>query len=103
MLKTICKKLYNTGRQSLLLLLFSILFCLSNLSQTQTKRIAVVANGLNPFESLSVVNLDYPDLKKAVQQDLVKLGQTPNDIQIDDNLAYVVNTNDNHIQIIDLK
>ena len=103
MLTSICKKLSNSGRQSLLLLLFSILFCLSNLSQTQTKRIAVVANGLNPFESISVVNLDQPDLKKAVQQDLVKLGQTPNDIQIDDNLAYVVNTNDNHIQIIDLK
>jgi len=107
MIAPIWKKLSNSGRQSLSLLLFSILFCLfnllSNLSHAQTKRIAVVANGLNPFESISVVNLDHPDLKKAVQQDLIKLGQTPNDIQIDGQLAYVVNTNDNHIQIIDLK
>lgn len=107
MIAPIWKKLSNSGRQSLSLLLFSILFCLfnllSNLSHAHTKRIAVVANGLNPFESISVVNLDHPDLKKAVQQDLIKLGQTPNDIQIDGQLAYVVNTNDNHIQIIDLK
>ena len=40
----------------------------------QQQRIAVVVNGLSKFETLSVVNLDHPDPKKAVSADIAQLG-----------------------------
>ena len=69
----------------------------------QQQRMAVVINGLNKFETLSVVNLDHPDLKKAVSADIAQLGVAPNDVQITGNLAYIVNTFSHHIQVINLK
>ena len=69
----------------------------------QQQRMAVVINGLNKFETLSVVNLDHPDLKKAVSADIAQLGVAPNDVQITGNLAYIVNTFSHHVQVINLK
>ena len=87
-------------------LLFSLylanLFIISPVT-AQQQRMAVVINGLNKFETLSVVNLDHPDLKKAVSADIAQLGVAPNDVQITGNLAYIVNTFSHHIQVINLK
>ena len=87
-------------------LLFSLylanLFIISPVT-AQQQRMAVVINGLNKFETLSVVNLDHPDLKKAVSADIAQLGVAPNDVQINGNLAYIVNTFSHHVQVINLK
>ena len=87
-------------------LLFSLylanLFIISPVT-AQQQRMAVVINGLNKFETLSVVNLDHPDLKKAVSADIAQLGVAPNDVQITGNLAYIVNTFSHHVQVINLK
>jgi hypothetical protein len=53
--------------------------------------------------SLSIVNLDEPDSKKAVKNGIIPLGSVPNDIQIQGELGYVVNTFSNNVQIIDLR
>ncbi|MAJ72271.1 hypothetical protein CMK13_04650 [Candidatus Poribacteria bacterium] len=69
----------------------------------QQQRIAVVVNGLSKFETLSVVNLDHPDPKKAVSADIAQLGVAPNDVQVIGNFAYIVNTYSDNVQAINLK
>ena len=58
---------------------------------------------LSKFETLSVVNLDHPDPKKAVSADIAQLGVAPNDVQVIGNFAYIVNTYSDNVQAINLK
>ena len=72
-------------------------------SIAQNQRVAIVASGLEKFESLSIINLAHPDPKKAISADIVQLGRAPNDVQTSGYLAYVVNTFSHNVQIINFK
>jgi len=77
-------------------------------AQEGVQNLAVVVNALtNPklgiSTSLSIINLDEPDPKKAVKNAIIPLGSVPSDIQIQGELGYVVNTFSNNVQIIDLR
>ena len=62
----------------------------------ETENLAVVANGLRKPEagilpSLSIVNLDEPNLKKAVENEIIPLGFViPTDLEVQGNLLYVL-------------
>ena len=62
----------------------------------ETENLAVVANGLRKPEagilpSLSIVNLDEPNLKKAVENEIIPLGEViPTDLDVQGNLLYVL-------------
>ena len=90
------------GRLSLFRLsvvLVSALLLIPNvaLAGDQVHNLALVANGLSKPElgispSLSIVNLDEPDVEKAVENEVIPLGDvTPSDITVQDHLLYVLN------------
>ena len=62
----------------------------------ETEHLAIVANGLRKPEagispSLSIVNLDEPNLKKAVENEILPLGEViPSDLEVQGNLLYVL-------------
>ena len=62
----------------------------------ETENLAIVANGLRKPEagilpSLSIVNLDEPNLKKAVENEIIPLGEViPSDLEVQGNLLYVL-------------
>ena len=62
----------------------------------ETENLAVVANGLRKPEagilpSLSIVNLDEPNLKQAVENEIIPLGLViPTDLEVQGNLLYVL-------------
>ena len=62
----------------------------------ETENLAVVANGLRKPEagilpSLSIVNLDEPNLKKAVENEIIPLGEViPSDLEVQGNLLYIL-------------
>ena len=78
------------------------MFIVSFSVSAQVKNLAIVANGLKDPGSISIVDLNQPDTKRAVKNDIITIGSTPNDVQVHQNLAYVVNTYSNNVQIIDL-
>ena len=80
----------------------TIIFIISFSVSAQVQNLAIVINGLKDPGSISIVNINQPNIKKAVKNDIITIGSTPNDIQIQHNLAYVVNTYSNNIQIINL-
>ena len=66
-------------------------------AQEGVQNLAIVANslwkpeaGISP--SLSIVNLDEPNLKKAVENEIIPLGEViPSDLTVQGNLLYVLN------------
>ena len=62
----------------------------------EAENLAIVANGLRKPEagilpSLSIVNLDEPNLKKAVENEVIPLGLViPSDLEVQGNLLYVL-------------
>ncbi|MBI1922898.1 T9SS type A sorting domain-containing protein [Candidatus Poribacteria bacterium] len=85
-----------------------MLIAFSVSAQEGVQNLAVVVNALeNPklgiSTSLSIINLDEPDPKKAVKNAILPLGAVPSDVQIQGELGYVVNTFSNNVQITDLR
>ena len=77
-------------------------------ASTEVQNLAVVVNAsANPelgiSTSLSIINLDEPDIKQAVENEIIPLGSVPSDVEIQDDLAYVVNTFSDNVQIVDLR
>ena len=78
----------------LTILIFTVL---SVYAQEGVQNLAIVANGLRKPEagispSLSIVNLDEPNLKKAVENEIIPLGEViPSDLEVQGNLLYVLN------------
>ena len=77
-------------------------------ASTEVQNLAVVVNAsANPelgiSTSLSIINLDEPDIKQAVENEIIPLGSVPSDVQIQDDLGYVVNTFSDNVQIVDLR
>ncbi len=70
---------------------------LSVYAQEGVQNLAIVANGLRKPEadispSLSIVNLDELNLKKAVENEIIPLGAViPSDMKVQGNLLYVLN------------
>ena len=86
----------------------SMLVAVTVCAQDRVQNLAVVVNALeNPdigiSTSLSIINLDEPDVEKAVKNEIIPLASAPSDIQIHGDLGYVVNTFGQNIQIIDLR
>ncbi len=74
----------------------------------EVQNLAVVVNVLaNPdlgiSTSLSIVDLDEPDVEQAVENEIIPIGSVPSDVEIQDDLGYVVNTFSNNVQIVDLR
>lgn len=63
----------------------------------EAEHLAIVANGLRKPEagispSLSIVNLNEPNLRKAVENEIIPLGLViPSDLEVQGNLLYVLN------------
>ena len=65
-------------------------------AQTEVQNLAVVINALdkedwNITSSLSIVDLDEPNLKRAVDSEIINIGGVPSDILIHGHLAYISN------------
>lgn len=74
----------------------------------EVQNLAVVVNALaNPdlgiSTSLSIVDLDEPDVERAVENEIIPLGSVPNGIEIRGDLGYVVNTFSDNVQIVNLR
>ena len=74
----------------------------------EVQNLAVVVNALaNPdlgiSTSLSIVDLDEPDVEQAVENEIIPLGSVPSDIEIRGDLGYVVNTFSDNVQIVNLR
>ena len=88
-------------------LLFTLLIS-SVFGQTEVQNIAVVVNALTHPDlgittSLSIIDLAEADAKRAVANDVVPLGNVPNDLVIRGHLAYVTNVFSDNILIINLQ
>ena len=72
------------------------IFVVLSVYAQETENLAIVANGLRKPEadilpSLSIVNLDEPDLKQAVENEIIPLGFViPSDLEVQGNLLYVL-------------
>lgn len=81
------------------LLVAAIFFTLSigyGFAQTEIENLAVAINALdkddwNITSSLSIVDLDEPNLKHAVDSEIISIGGVPSDILIHGHLAYISN------------
>ena len=80
----------------------TVIFIISLGVSAKNQNLAIVANGLKDPGSLSIIDINQLNIKKAVKNDIITTGSTPNDVQVQQNLAYVVNTYSNNIQIISL-
>ncbi len=86
----------NHKLHSLLLfgaMLFTFLIS-STLAQTDVQNLAVVVNALdsdnlNITSSLSIIDLDEPNLKRAVDEEVITIGDVPTDILIHGHIAYI--------------
>ena len=84
-------------RFTLTFLLAIFIFAPLSVYAQEAENLAIVANGLRKPEadilpSLSVVNLDEPNLKKAVENEIIPLGEViPSDLAVQGNLLYVLN------------
>ena len=83
---------------SLLLIgtMFFTLLISSGFAQSEVENLAVVINALDKDDlditsSLSIVDLDEPDLKRAVDSEVISIGGVPNDVLIHGHLAYIPN------------
>ncbi|MCE2393481.1 hypothetical protein J4G02_02590 [Candidatus Poribacteria bacterium] len=72
------------------------MFVTLNVYAQEAENLAIVVNGLRKPEagilpSLSIVNLDEPNLKKAVENEIIPLGLViPSDLEVQGNLLYVL-------------
>ena len=81
-----------------------VLLCISSMlftflvspifSQTEVDNLAVVVNALdkddwNITSSLSIIDLDEPNLKRAIDDGVIAIGDVPSDILIHGHLAYI--------------
>jgi len=72
------------------------IFVTLNIYAQEAENLAIVVNGLRKPEagilpSLSIVNLDEPNLKKAVENEIIPLGEViPSDLEVQGNLLYVL-------------
>lgn len=76
-------------------MLFTLLIS-SGFAQTEVQNLAVVVNALdkddwNITSSMSIVDLDEPNLKRAVDSEVITIGGVPSDILIHGHLAYIPN------------
>lgn len=80
-----------------LLLISAMLFTYlisSTFAQTDVQNLAVVVNALdnadlNVISSLSIIDLDEPNLKRAVDAEVITIGDVPSDILIHGHIAYI--------------
>ena len=83
-------------RLTLTFVLVILMFAALSTYAQETENLAIVANGLRKPEagilpSLSIVDLDEPNLKKAVENEIVPLGEViPSDLEVLGNLLYVL-------------
>ncbi len=83
-------------RLTLTSVLVILIFAALSAYAQETENLAIVANGLRKPEagilpSLSIVNLDEPNLKKAVENEIIPLGFViPSDLEVQGNLLYVL-------------
>ena len=81
---------------TLIFVLAIFIFTTSSVYPQNTENLAIVANGLRKPEagilpSLSIVNLDEPNLKKAVENEVIPLGEViPSDLEVQGNLLYIL-------------
>ena len=80
----------------------------ATLASTEVQNLAVVVNASANLElgistSLSIINLDEPDIRQAVENEIIPLESVPSDVEIQDDLGYVVNTFSDNVQIVDLR
>ena len=68
------------------------MFIVSFSVSAQVKNLAIVANGLKDPGSISIVDLNQPDTKRAVKNDIITIGSTPNDVQVHQNLVLNAST-----------
>ncbi len=89
----------------------SILFILlagAALGQAEVQHLGVVVNALTHPElgittSLSIIDLMEPNEKRAVDNQIIPLGNVPSDLLIRGHLAYIPNVYSNNILIINLQ
>ncbi len=86
----------NHKLHSLLLIgaMFFTFLISSALAQTDVQNLAVVVNALDNDEfnitsSLSIIDLDEPNLKRAVDKEVITIGDVPTDILIHGHIAYI--------------
>ena len=83
-------------RLTLTSVLVILIFAALSAYAQETENLAIVANGLRKPEagilpSLSIVDLDEPNLKKAVENEIIPLGFViPSDLEVQGNLLYVL-------------
>lgn len=76
-------------------MLFTLLFNIA-FAQTEVQNLAVVLNALdkddwNITSSLSIIDLDEPNLNQAVDSEVISIGGVPSDILIHGHHAYISN------------
>ena len=83
-------------RLTLTSVLVILIFAALSAYAQETENLAIVANGLRKPEagilpSLSIVDLDEPNLKKAVENEIIPLGFViPSDLEVQGNLLYAL-------------
>ena len=86
-------------------LVIFIFVALSVYAQEDVQNLAIVANSLRKPEagilpSLSIVDLDESNLKQAVENEIIPLGEViPTDLEVQGNLLYVLNQEPDHFLI----
>lgn len=85
-----------------------VLVAFPALAANEVQNLAVVVNALaNPdlgiSTSLSIVDLDEPDVERAVENEIIPLGSAPTGIEVRGDLGYVVNTFSDNVQIVNLR
>ena len=95
---------------SLLLIgaILSTLLVSSAFGQADYQNLAVVVNALTHLDlgittSLSLIDLDEPNAKRAVADEILPLGNVPSDLLIHGHLAYIPNVYSDNILIINLE
>ncbi len=76
-------------------MLFTLFFNIA-IAQTEVQNLAVVLNALdkddwNITSSLSIIDLDEPNLKQAVDSEVISIGGVPTDILVHGHHAYISN------------
>ena len=83
-------------KHSFTFVLTILIFATLSVYAQETENLAIVANGLRKPEagilpSLSIVDLDEPNLKQAVENEIIPLGEIiPSDLEVQGNLLYVL-------------
>ena len=92
-----CFSFHLTYKLHLFLLIGAMLFMFpvrSPLAQTEVQNLAVVTNSLDKDDwditsTLSIIDLDEPNLKRAIDDEVVTIGDVPSDILIHGHIAYI--------------